>query len=151
MATVNTYLNFNGETEEAFNFYKSVFKGEFMGGIMRFSDVPPDENMPPLAEEDKNRVMHVTLQLPGGNLLMGSDIFSGTGDKFIKGNNVYINVSPDTREETDRIFNALKEGGEVEMEMQDMFWGDYFGSLKDKFGVFWMLSHSNQSAEERSN
>src|SRR5690554_2203021 len=151
MATVNTYLNFNGETEEAFNFYKSVFKGEFMGGIMRFSDVPPDENMPPLAEEDKNRVMHVTLQLPGGNLLMGSDIFTGTGDKFIKGNNIYINVSPDSREETDRIFNALKEGGKVEMEMQDMFWGDYFGSLKDKFGVLWMLSHSNQSAEERSN
>lgn len=148
MATVNTYLNFNGETEEAFNFYKSVFKGEFMGGIMRFSDVPPDENMPPLAEKDKNRVMHVTLQLPGGNLLMGSDIFSEMSEKFVKGNNIYINISPDTREEADRIFNALKEGGDVEMEMQDMFWGDYFGSLKDKFGVLWMLSHNNQSADQ---
>ena len=148
MAIVNTYLNFNGETEEAFNFYKSVFRGEFMGEIMRFSDVPSEENMPPLAEEDKNRVMHVTLQLPDGNLLMGSDIFSEMSEKFVKGNNIYINVSPDTREEADRIFNALKEGGEVEMEMQDMFWGDYFGSLKDKFGVLWMLSHNNQSSDQ---
>lgn len=139
MAQVNTYLNFTRSTEEAFNFYKSVFGGEFSGGISRFSDIPPSENIPPLTEEDKNLVMHITLPILGGHLLMGTDAPESMGFKINFGNNVYISLHPDTREDTRRLFNALSEGGKVEQELQDMFWGDYYGSLKDKFGVQWMF------------
>ena len=139
MAQVNTYLNFTRSTEEAFNFYKSVFGGEFIGGISRFSDIPPSENMPPLPEEDKNLVMHISLPILGGHLLMGTDAPESMGFKINFGNNVYISLHPDTREDTRRLFYALSEGGKVEQELQDMFWGDYYGSLKDKFGVQWML------------
>ena len=139
MAQVNTYLNFTRNTEEAFNFYKSVFGGEFIGGISRFSDIPPSENMPPLPEEDKNLVMHISLPILGGHLLMGTDAPESMGFKINFGNNVYISLHPDTREDTRRLFYALSEGGKVEQELQDMFWGDYYGSLKDKFGIRWML------------
>lgn len=139
MAQVNTYLNFPRSTEEAFNFYKSVFGGEFTGRISRFSDIPPSENMPPLPEEDKNLVMHIALPILGGHLLMGTDAPESMGFKVNFGNNVYISLHPDTREDTRRLFYALSEGGKVEQELQDMFWGDYYGSLKDKFGVQWMF------------
>ncbi len=139
MPQVNTYLNFTRCTEEAFNFYKSVFGGEFKGGISRFRDVPPSENIPPLPEEDKNLVMHVALPILGGHLLMGTDAPESMGFKVNFGNNVYISLHPDTREDTRRLFNSLSEGGKVEAELQDMFWGDYYGSLKDKFGVQWMF------------
>jgi PhnB protein len=141
MASVSIYLNFPNQTEEAFNFYKSVFGTEFSdGGIMRFRDVPETENMPPLPDSDKNLVMHVTLPILGGYLLMGSDAPESMGFKVNKGNNVYINLMPDTREETRRLFKLLSEGGVVEHELQDMFWGDYYGSCKDKFGVQWMFN-----------
>jgi PhnB protein len=139
MAQVNTYLNFTRSTEEAFNFYKSVFGGEFIGGISRFRDIPPSENIPPLPEEDKNLVMHISLPILGGHLLMGTDAPESMGFKINFGNNVYISLHPDTREDTRSIFNALSEGGKVEQELQDMFWGDYYGSLRDKFGVQWMF------------
>jgi PhnB protein len=139
MSQVNTYLNFPRSTEEAFNFYKSVFGGDFSGGISRFRDVPPSENIPPLPEEDKNLVMHVALPILGGHLLMGTDAPESMGFKVNFGNNVYISLHPDTREDTRRLFNSLSEGGKVEQELQDMFWGDYYGSLKDKFGVQWMF------------
>jgi PhnB protein len=139
MAQVNTYLNFPRNTEEAFNFYKTVFEAEFMGGISRFSDIPPSEKIPPLPEEDKNLVMHITLPILGGHLLMGTDAPESMGFKVNFGNNVYISLHPDTREDTRRLFDALSEGGTVEQELQDMFWGDYYGSLKDKFGVQWMF------------
>ncbi len=146
MASVSIYLNFPNQTEEAFNYYKTVFGTQFMGdGIMRFKDVPPSEEMPPLPESDKNLVMHVTLPILGGYLLMGSDAPESMGFKVNKGNNVYINLMPDTREETRRIFNALSEGGVVEQELQDMFWGDYYGSCKDKFGVNWMFNCSEKA------
>jgi PhnB protein len=141
MASVGTYLNFGRETEAAFNFYKSVFGGEFTGpGIMRMGDVPPQEGMPPLAEADKNLVMHVELKITGGHSLMGSDAPESHGFKVVKGNNVHISIHPDTRKETERLFKALSEGGQVTMELQDMFWGDYFGSCTDKFGVNWMFN-----------
>ena len=141
MASVSTYLNFNRNTEEAFNFYKSVFGTEFQGeGIMRMGDVPPQEGQPPLAEEDKNLVMHVMLPILNGHQLMGSDCSESMGFSLKFGNNSYINLEPDTRAETERLFNALSEGGKVEMPLQDMFWGDYFGSLADKFGVQWMFN-----------
>jgi len=140
MAKVSTYLNFTRNTEEAFNFYKSVFGGEFVGGIMRFSDGPPCDDTTPFPEADKNLVMHMALPILGGHLLMGTDAPESMGFKVNFGNNVYINLEPDTREETRLLFNALSDGGTVEMELQNMFWGDYFGSLKDKYGVQWMFN-----------
>jgi PhnB protein len=144
MATVSTYLNFVRETEEAFNFYKSVFGGEFEGGISRFRDIPPSENMPPLPEADKNLVMHVSLPIFGGHRLMGTDAPYSMGFKVNSGNNVYIMLQTDTREETRRLFDALSKGGQVEQELQDMFWGDYYGSCRDKFGVQWMFACSSK-------
>lgn len=140
MSSVSTYLNFSRNTEEAFNFYKSVFGTEFQGQVMRMSDVPPHEDMPPLAEEDKNLVMHVSLPILGGHVLMGTDAPESMGFTMNFGNNMYINLQPDTREETRKLFDALKEGGKVTMELEDMFWGDYYGSLVDKFGVQWMFN-----------
>ena len=141
MAKVSTYLNFERNTEEAFNFYKSVFETEFFGkGIMRFKDVPPSEEMPPLPEGDLNLVMHVSLPTIGGHMLMASDMPESMGFKPKRGNNVYINLQPDTRKETERLFNALSDGGEVETPLQHMFWGDYYGSCKDRFGVQWMVN-----------
>lgn len=140
MASTSTYLNFANNTEEAFNFYKSVFGTEFQGGVMRMGDVPKQEGQPELSEADKNLVMHVALPILGGHLLMGTDAPESMGFKVIFGNNVYINLEPDTRTETKRLFDALGEGGKIDMELQEMFWGDFFGSLTDKFGVMWMFN-----------
>lgn len=141
MATVNIYLNLPGNTEEAFIFYKSVFGTEFYGGgIMRFKDIPPSEDMPPMPEGVENMVMHCGLPILGGHILMGSDAPEQMGFNVTMGNNIYINLQPDTREETRKLFKALSEGGVVEQELQDMFWGDYYGALTDKFGVKWMFN-----------
>jgi PhnB protein len=145
MATVSTYLNFKDNTEEAFNFYKSVFGTEFEGdGIMRFKDIPPTEGMPPMPESILNLVMHVSLPILGGHILMGTDAPESMGFKVNTGNNVYINLQPDTRKETERLFSALSSGGTVEQELQDMFWGDYYGSCKDRYGVQWMFNCSEK-------
>ncbi|MBL7712732.1 MAG: VOC family protein [Chitinophagaceae bacterium] len=141
MASVSTYLNFARNTEEAFNFYKSVFGGEFFGdGIMRMGDIPPMDGQPPLAEEDKNLVMHVELKILGVHSLMGTDAPESMGFTMNFGNNSYINLQPDTRAETKKLFDALSAGGQVTMNLEDMFWGDYFGSCTDKFGVQWMFN-----------
>lgn len=145
MAKVSTYLNFPRNTEEAFNFYKSVFGGEFKGGIKRLSEVTAQVGQPPMAEEDKNLVMHVVLPILGGYELMGTDAPESMGFKVVMGNNVYINLEPDTRVETKKLFDALSAGGKVEMEPQEMFWGDYYGSCIDKFGVQWMLNCSSKA------
>ncbi|SFF72437.1 VOC family protein [Sunxiuqinia elliptica] len=146
MATVSTYLNFDRNTEEAFNYYKSVFGTEFSqdGIIARFKDIPPQEGMPPIPEEDQNLVMHVALPILGGHILMGTDAPECMDFKISPGNTVYINLQPDTRQETRRLFKALSEGGTVEQELQEMFWGDYYGSCKDKFGIQWMLNCSEK-------
>ncbi|MBI2027969.1 MAG: VOC family protein [Candidatus Levybacteria bacterium] len=146
MAKVSTYLNFPRNTEEAFNFYKKVFGTEFSGeGIVRFSTIPPQEGQPPIKEEDKNLVMHVGLPILGGHMLMGTDAPESMGFKVNFGNNIYINLEPDTRAETDKLFEALSESGKVEMPLQEMFWGDYFGSCVDKFGVKWMFNCSSKN------
>lgn len=143
---LNPYLNFDGQCEEAFNFYKKVFQTEFVeNNVMKFGDLPPSEDMPPLPDEFKNRVMHVAIKV-GDETLMGSDTMPGMGKPFSKGINSYISVHPDSREEADRIFNELSEGGEVEMPMQDQFWGDYYGSFIDKFGTPWMINYHEQTA-----
>lgn len=137
MAQINPYLNFNGNTEEAFNFYKSVFGGEFMGGqIMRYTDMPESDKMP---ESDRNKVMHVALEIGEGSYLMGTDTVESIGQKTTFGDNCQIIVSPDSREEADRLFAGLSEGGKVELPMQDMFWGAYYGAFADKFDVKWMI------------
>ena len=142
MASTSTYLNFVRSTEEAFNFYRSVFGTEFNGHIARFKDIPPQEGMPPLADADKDLVMHIELPITGGHKLMGTDAPESMGFKVNFGNNVHINLQPDTREETKRLFEKLSAGGNVTMELQDMFWGDYFGSCADKYGVQWMVNCS---------
>ena len=144
VAQTSTYLNFERNTEEAFNFYRSVFGTEFVGGIMRHSDVPAPEGNPGPGDADRNLVMHVELPILGGHLLMGTDAPESMGFKLTFGNNSYICLQPDTRAEADRLFAALSEGGNVDMPMADMFWGDYFGSLVDKFGVQWMINCSGQ-------
>lgn len=138
MAKTAIYLNFSRNTEEAFTFYKSVFKTEFSGSIMRMKDAPEDPNKP-LAEEDKELVMNVSLPLPGGVDLMGTDAPESMGFTVQQGNNVYIMIMPDSKAEADRLFAELSTGGKVEMPMTDMFWGDYFGSCVDKFGIRWMI------------
>jgi PhnB protein len=141
MAQVSTYLNFTNKTEEAFKFYKTVFGTEFVGeGFMRFKDIPPMDGMPPLPEADKNLIMHVALPTIGNHILMSSDAPESMGFKVNQGNNVYINLQPDTRVDTLKLFKALSAGGVIEQELQDMFWGDYYGSCKDKFGVHWMFA-----------
>ncbi len=140
MASVSTYLNFPRKTEEVFNFYKSVFGGEFTGPIGRFGDVPPSDDMPPLAEADKNLIMHIALPILGGHLLMGTDAPESMGFHVNFGNNIYINLEPDSRKETKALFDKLAAGGKITMELQDMFWGDYFGTCTDKYGVQWMFN-----------
>jgi PhnB protein len=140
MANVSTYLNFTRSTEQAFQFYKSVFGGEFAGPVHRFSEVPPAPGQSPVSDADKNLVMHVALPILGGHMLMGTDAPESMGFKLVQGNNVYINLSPDTRAETDRLFAALAVNGKIEMPLQEMFWGDYFGTLTDQFGVNWMFA-----------
>ncbi len=140
MARVSTYLNFKRETEAAFNFYKSVFGTEFEGEVFRFGAIPPHEGMPTLAETDKNLIMHVSLPILGGHVLMGTDAPESMGFKLSPGNNVYLNLEPDTRAETDKLFKALSDGGKIEQPLQEMFWGAYYGSCKDKFGVQWMFN-----------
>ena len=141
MAQTSTYLNFPRNTEEVFKFYKSVFGGDFVDKkINQFRDIPAQKGMPPLAEADKNLVMHVALPILGGHLLMGTDAPESMGFKVNKGNNVYISLHPDSKTEADRLYDRLSEGGVKEMPMQVMFWGDYYGSLTDKFGIHWMVN-----------
>lgn len=140
MAQVSTYLNFPRNTEEVFTFYKSVFGGEFSCEIARFGDLPAQEGMPPIAEEDKNLIMHIQLPILGCHVLMGTDAPESLGFTVNFGNNIYINLEPDTRIETKRLFDALANDGKIEMELQDTFWGAYYGSCTDKFGVQWMFN-----------
>jgi PhnB protein len=140
MARTSTYLNFMGNTEAAFNFYKSVFQTEFIGGIHRLREVPSAPGAPQLPEAELNMVMHVELPILGGHVLMGTDALESMGHKLTFGNNISINLEPDTRVEAERLFQALSAGGQITMPLQDMFWGAYFGTLVDKYGVQWMLN-----------
>lgn len=138
MTTVNVYLTFDGNCESAFNFYKSVFGGEF-DSMSRYGEMPPSSEYT-VSDTDKNKVMHVSLPISKETVLMGSDTPGGYGPKFVVGNNFSISVHPDNRAEGDRIFNALSADGQVTMPMQDQFWGSYFGMLTDQFGINWMVN-----------
>ena len=145
MSRVSTYLNFPRSTEQAFLFYKAVFRSEFVTPIHRMGEVPADPSQPPISDADKNLVMHVELPILGGHVLMGTDAPESFGFKLVFGNNMYLNLEPDTRAETDRLFKELSIDGKVEMPLKDMFWGDYFGSLIDQFGVQWMFNCTSKT------
>lgn len=144
MATTNIYLNFTNQTEEAFVFYKEVFGTEFDAEMTRMSEAPREKGQPELSAADKNLIMHVSLPILGGVKLMGTDAPESMGFVLKQGNNVYISLEPDSRSETDHLFNKLSNNGKVEMPLQEMFWGDYFGSCVDKFGICWMFNCSNK-------
>ncbi|RYE20934.1 MAG: hypothetical protein EOP51_16745 [Sphingobacteriales bacterium] len=144
-ARVTTYLNFPGNTEEAFKFYKEAFGGEFTGrGLQRFGDITLPEGVPPMSEADKKLIIHAELTILGGHVLMATDALESMGMKVEYGNNMHINLEPETKEETTRLFNALSADGKITMELQDMFWGAYYGSFTDKYGINWMLNHQSK-------
>lgn len=141
---VSSYLNFDGKTEEAFLFYKKVFKSDFIGkGIERFGDIPANSEQAPLAEEIKKMVLHVELPITGGHILMGTDAPKEMGFTLTKGNNMHMCIEPETREEADRLFHELSAGGSVTMPMADMFFGAYFGEFSDQYGINWMINFQN--------
>src|SRR5688572_2358055 len=131
MAKLNPYITFNGNAEEAMNFYRSAFDGEFMGGgSMRWKDAPGcGEGEMKLSEADGEKVMHMALHIGDGSVLMASDLVEGMGQTYTPGNNITIAITPDSREDADRLFDGLSAGGKVEMAMADAFWGGYFGSF----------------------
>lgn len=135
---LNPYLNFAGNAEEAFRFYQSVFGGELF--LQRMSEAPGTEH---LSEEERGYAMHVSLPIGDGQFLIASDCIESMGQHLKPGNNNYISIQTDSREQSDRLFKGLSEGGQVEMPLEDMFWGDYFGSFTDKFGVCWMINFTN--------
>jgi PhnB protein len=145
MAAINPYLNFNGNTEEAFNFYKTVFGGEF-AAVMRFGESPGCDQMP-IAESDKDKIMHIALPIGNDNVLMATDTLESLGQKLTEGNNFSISVSAQSRDEADALFGGLAEGGKVEMPLADAFWGAYFGMLQDKFGIRWMINYDQNYAK----
>ncbi len=137
MTAANIYLNFDGTTEEAFNFYKSVFGGEF-AMVMRFGEMPEGDKMP---AEAQNKIMHLSLPLNSQHVLMGSDTIEGMGKPITMGTNFSISLSTESKEEADALFGKLSKGGEVDMPMENTFWGSYFGMLTDPYGVQWMISY----------
>ncbi|MEO6406863.1 MAG: VOC family protein [Ferruginibacter sp.] len=140
MSKVSIYLNFQGNTEDAFNFYKSVFGTEFVSPIMYNKDIPANPGMPDIPENELNKVMHVCLPILGGTQIMGTDMLECMGHKLIIGNNITINLEPDTREETEKLFKQLSDGGSNIMPLEDQFWGAYWGCCLDKFGIRWMFN-----------
>lgn len=137
MLTVNTYLNFAGNTMEAFEFYKSVFNTEFLM-VSRFSDHPDiAQNM---AEHEKDKLMHIALPINEHHILMGTDCLESQGHTVTMGNNVSISIGTTSKKEADELFNKLKPNAIIQMPMEQMFWGDYFGMLTDQFGIQWMVA-----------
>jgi PhnB protein len=139
MAQVNVYINYNGNCEEAFDFYKSVFGKEF-SYIGRFGEMPAQEGMPPMPSEMANKIMHVSLPISAETCLMGSDVGGEWAPNYIQGNNFAVSITANSKEEADTLFSGLSEGGMVTMPLETMFWGDYFGMFTDKFGIGWMIS-----------
>jgi PhnB protein len=138
MAKLNVYLNFAGNAEQAFNFYRSVFGGEFRN-ITRFKDMPmPGVTIP---KGDENKIMHIALPVGKDDVLMASDVLEGFGHRLVMGNNVTVSIFPDSKQEADRMFKALSAGGKIDMPIADQPWGDYYGDFTDKFGVRWMVDY----------
>jgi PhnB protein len=145
MATINSYINFNGNCEEAFNYYKEVFGGEF-SMLSRFSEMPPQEGME-LSEGDMNKIMHVSMPIGKEAVLMGSDVGGEWAPELRVGNNITLSITADSKEQADRFFYMLSEGGVVIMPMDKTFWGSYFGMCTDKFDINWMISFGEAPQE----
>ena len=143
MTTVNIYLTFNGNCEDAFNFYKSVFGGTFQY-IGKFKEMPPQEGSKPMSAEEGEKIMHVSLPISKETMVMGSDTGGEWASGFSQGNNFSISINTDSKEEAGRLFNELSAGGNVTMPMSETFWSPYFGMLTDKFGINWMVSFDNR-------
>ncbi len=137
MALINPHINFNGNAEEAFNFYKSVFGGEF-AMVMRFKDMEGPEL--PVAEKERQKIMHIALPI-GPNVLMGNDVPESLGSVNENENRSKISISAESREEADSLFNGLSAGGSVEYPIGDSPWGSYFGMFRDKYGIEWMVDY----------
>ena len=135
MAIINPHINFNGNAEEAFNFYKSVFGGEF-AKIIRLKDISSPEF--PVAENDANKIMHIALPI-GKNFLMANDVPESMGQVNEKENRSKISISAESREEADKLFSGLSAGGTIEVPISDSPWGSYFGMFRDKYGIEWMV------------
>ena len=133
---VHPYLNFDGKAEEAFMFYKSVFGGEFLAN-MKMKEMPEGDK---LSTEEQNRIMHIALPIGEGTILMATDTVPSAGHKMVFGNQTHIMLSPETKEEADKLFDGLSKNGEIDMKMQEASWGDYFGNFTDKFGIKWMVN-----------
>jgi PhnB protein len=144
MPKVHAYLNFAGNAQEAFDFYRSVFGGEF-SSVFRFKDMPMEGVT--LSPEDQEKMMHISLPLGDDEVLMASDTLPSMGQELVQGNNVYVSVHPTSREEADRLFSGLSEDGEIEMPIDDQMWGDYYGAFTDKFGVKWMINYHDPSQD----
>lgn len=142
MQAITTYFNFPGNTEEAMNFYKSVFGGEFTS-LARFKDAPGSENMPP---HERDKIMNIILTTKSGAVLMATDFLESMEQKVVLGNNIHLVIHADSEEEVDTMFKALSAGGKVEMPVNKTFWGAYFGMCEDKFGIKWMLSYTYPAA-----
>jgi len=140
--TINPYLTFLGNCEEAFNYYKTVFGGEFTY-LGRFSEMPPQEGVT-LSEKDLHKIMHISLPISKETILMGSDTGEEWADKTIIGNNVSLSITADSKEQADTFFSKLSKDGKVIMPMESTFWGDYFGMFTDQFGINWMISFNEQ-------
>lgn len=143
MATVNPYLTFDSTCAEAFEFYKSVFGGEF-SYLGKFKDMPPMEGQGPMSDADGEKVMHVSLPISKETVLMGSDSSEAFGQATIIGNNFSVSINTDSQEEADKLFGGLSVGGKVTMPMSKTFWGAYFGMFTDKFGIQWMVNFDEQ-------
>ena len=146
MTTVNVYLTFNGNCLEAFNFYKSVFGGEFPY-IGRYKDMPANENHP-VSPGEEDRIMHISLPISQETMLMGCDTGGEWASSFVPGNNFSISITADSKESADRLFNGLSAGGKVTMPMNKTFWGDYFGMFTDQFGISWMVSFNENMMQK---
>ncbi len=140
MSSTSTYLNFSRNTEEAFQFYRSVFGWEFEWWISRFGEIPPSSEASPMNEWDKNLVMHIVLPILGWHKLMGTDAPPSMGFDLKPWNNVYICLHPDSLDESNKLFDALSIGATIEMPLQKMFWWDYFWTLRDQFWIEWMIN-----------
>ena len=140
MSRVSTYLNFMGNTEAAFNFYAAVFGTEFSVPITRFGDMPAGPGAPVLSDEERTQVMHVELPILAGHVIMGTDMLASLGHELRVGNNTTLNLEPDTREEAERLYDALSAGGSDATGLEHMPWGSYWGTCLDRFGVRWMFN-----------
>lgn len=145
MTKLNPYLTFLGNCEEAFNHYKSIFGGEF-SYVGRFDEMPEDPKNP-LTDEEKQKIMHISLPISKETVLMGSDTGGEWSDETIIGTNISLSITADSKDDANRIFKSLAEGGKITMPIADTFWGDYFGTCTDKFDIQWMVSYNEYAKE----